>query len=187
MLTRLIDFFKSEQITAMFLSLTSGESAPEQSEIGVSSLMDTWILLRNLEHSGERNRALYILKSRGMAHSNQVREFQLSNEGIDLVDVYAGPGALYTGTARLAQEAQDQAEAASREEEIARLRRSIDRKRRAVEAQVSMLRSELEAEEQEAARIIEQETRRSKFSAQTAQRMAIKRRGEVRNSEHAPE
>lgn len=187
MLTRLIDFFKSEQITAIFLSLTSGENGPEQSEVGVSSLMDTWILLRNLEHSGERNRALYILKSRGMAHSNQVREFHLSDKGIDLVDVYAGPGALYTGTARLAQEAQDQAEAASHEEEIARLRRSIDRKRQAVEAQVTMLRSELEAEVEEVARIIEQETRRSKFSAKTAQRMATKRRGAVNNFENATE
>ena len=83
MMTRIIDFLKNKQITTVFTSLTSGGSASEQSEVGISSLMDTWILLRNIETDGERNRLLYILKSRGMAHSNQVREFVLSDNGID--------------------------------------------------------------------------------------------------------
>ncbi|HYG34313.1 MAG TPA: circadian clock protein KaiC, partial [Clostridia bacterium] len=145
MLTRLIDFFKTNQITALFTSLTSGDSAAEQSEVGVSSLMDTWILLRNLEHSGERNRALQVLKSRGMAHSNQVREFQLSSRGIELVDVYVGSGTVLTGAARLAQEARDAADVSAREAQIARLRRDIQRKQHAAEAQITMLRTELEA------------------------------------------
>ncbi len=89
----MIDFLKSQGITAMFTSLTSGGSAYEQSEVGISSLMDTWLLLRMLESASERNRMLYVLKSRGMAHSNQMREFMLSDDGIKLLDVYTGSGA----------------------------------------------------------------------------------------------
>ena len=103
MLARLIDFLKANQITMVATSLTSGGDSEEQSEVGISSLMDSWLLVRNLETNGERNRGLYILKSRGMAHSNQVREFVLSGEGIQLVDVYTGQGTLLTGSARLAQ------------------------------------------------------------------------------------
>jgi circadian clock protein KaiC len=145
MLARLIDFLKTQQITGLFTSLTSGEAAEQQSEVGISSLMDTWLLLRNLETSGERNRALYILKSRGMAHSNQVREFVLSGKGINLTDVYVGPGSVLTGSARLAQEARDRAEAQTRQQTIARRRREIERERLAVEAQITALRTSLEA------------------------------------------
>ena len=110
MLMRLIDFLKLKQITAMFTSLTSAtEGNLEQTEVGISSLMDTWLFLRDIEMNGERNRALYVLKSRGMAHSNQIREFLLTDHGIDLVDVYLGPGGVLTGTARQAQEAQEKA------------------------------------------------------------------------------
>ena len=85
MLMRLIDFFKSEQITALFTNLTSGGGPEEQTEIGVSSLMDTWLLLRDIELDGERNRCMYVLKSRGMAHSNQMREFLLTDHGVESV------------------------------------------------------------------------------------------------------
>ena len=175
MLTRLIDFFKTEQITTIFTSLTSGGSEPAQSEAGVSSLMDTWILLRNLEHGGERNRALYVLKSRGMAHSNQVREFLLTDRGIDLVDVYVGAGTVFAGAARLAQEARDTLEATAREEQIAGLRRSIERKRRAAEAQVAVLRSEMESELEELRQMIQQETLRSLASVRASERIAAQR------------
>ena len=175
MLTRLIDFLKAEQVTTMFTSLTSGGSDAEQAEVGVSSLMDTWILLRNLEHGGERNRALYLLKSRGMAHSNQIREFKLSDRGIELVDVYVGPGAVLTGTARVVQEANDTLEATSREEKIARLRHSIERKRRAAEAQAALLRSELEAELEDLNILIDQETLRSQLRIGASEKMASKR------------
>ena len=94
MCVRLIDLFKSRQITAMFTSLTAGDSAAELSEVGVSSLMDAWLLLRNLESNGERNRGLYVLKARGIAHSNQIREFVLTNLGAQLLDVYAGASGL---------------------------------------------------------------------------------------------
>ncbi len=110
MMTRIIDFLKNKQITTVFTSLTSGGDASEQSEVGISSLMDTWILLRNIETDGERNRLLYILKSRGMAHSNQVREFVLSDNGISLRDVYIGSGTVLTGSARLVQEAKDRSQ-----------------------------------------------------------------------------
>lgn len=175
MLIRLIDFFKTKKITALFTSLTSSDSAPEQSEVGVSSLMDTWILLRNLEQSGERNRALYVLKSRGMAHSNQVREFQLSDRGIELVDVYVGSGAVLTGAARMAQEARDAAEASSRQVEIARMRRAIERKQRAAEAQIAVLRAELEASMEELTQRINAETLLAQTGACESERMARKR------------
>jgi len=90
MLTRLIDFLKLKQITAIFNSLTSTGTELEDSEVGVSSLMDAWLLVKNIESNGERNRGLYILKARGIAHSNQVREFVLTNHGIELIDAYVG-------------------------------------------------------------------------------------------------
>ena len=83
LLTRVIDFLKNQAITAMFTSLTRGGEAQDQTQVGISSLMDTWLLLENVRLAGERNRVLYLLKSRGMAHSNQVREFLLSDQGIE--------------------------------------------------------------------------------------------------------
>ncbi len=109
MLMRLVDFLKMNQITGLFTSLTSGGGALEQTDVAISSLIDTWLLLRDIEIGGERNRGLYILKSRGMAHSNQIREFLLTDHGVELRDVYVGPSGVLTGSARLAQEAQEQA------------------------------------------------------------------------------
>src|SRR5574341_1165281 len=109
MLTRLIDFLKANRITALFTNLSHAGGALELTEFGISSMMDTWLLLRDIELGGERNRGMYILKSRGMAHSNQIREFLLSDRGIDLVNVYTGPGGVLTGSARSAQEAAEKA------------------------------------------------------------------------------
>jgi circadian clock protein KaiC len=111
MLSRLIDFMKNMGITSVFTSLTAGGDALEKSEVGISSVMDTWVLVRMIETSGERNRLIYVLKSRGMAHSNQMREFHLTNDGIQLMDVYTGPGEVLTGSVRLMQEARDRAQA----------------------------------------------------------------------------
>ncbi|SPE60585.1 KaiC-like protein 1 [Verrucomicrobia bacterium] len=105
MVTRLIDFLKSRQITSLFTSLTHVGNPLQQSEIAISSLMDSWMLLQDIEGNGERNRVLYVLKARGMAHSNQSREFLISRRGIDLVDAYVGPGGVLTGAARAAQSA----------------------------------------------------------------------------------
>ena len=143
MLTRVLDFLKSEGVTSIFTSLTSGASALEQSEVGVSSLMDAWLLLQMVQSASERNRVLYVLKSRGMAHSNQMREYVLSDKGIDLVDVYVGPGAVFTGAARLSQEAQDLATAAVQQAATERRQRELDQERSAVQAQVAALQNRL--------------------------------------------
>ncbi len=175
MLTRLIDFFKAEQITALFTSLTGTNAAVEHSEVGVSSLMDTWLLVRNLEQNGERNRGLYILKSRGMPHSNQIRELVLSQRGINLTDVYTGSGAVLTGTARLAQEARDQAEGQTRREKIARVRRQTERKRAALEAQIAVLNAQLQADLDEMDQEIAEETLRQTWSGRERKEAARKR------------
>jgi circadian clock protein KaiC len=145
-LMRLIDFLKQQQITALFTSLSAGEGStmPETTEVGVSSLMDTWLLLRNVEFNGERNRTLYVMKSRGMRHSNQVREFLLSDTGIDLVDVYLGADQVLTGTARVAQVAQERAAAELRKHDQERKLRQLAIKRAALEAQIAALRAEAE-------------------------------------------
>ena len=143
MLTRVIDFLKGQGITAVFTSLTSGSNVLEQSEVGVSSLMDTWLLLSMVQSASERNRVLYLLKSRGMAHSNQMREFVLSDKGIDLVDVYTGPGAVYTGAARLSQEAHDKAETLVQQQADERRQRELEQERRNLQAQVAALQTRL--------------------------------------------
>lgn len=179
-LMRLIDFLKQEQITTLFTSLTSGgtaTSAPEDSQVGVSSLMDTWLLLRNVEFNGERNRTLYVLKSRGMVHSNQVREFVLSAAGIDLVDVYLGSDRVFTGTARLAQAAQERAAAELLREEHERKLRRLASKRKALEAQIAALQAEGEAEEAEMNFAIAQETLQTKTTQQNTAAMAHVRGG----------
>ena len=151
MLTRLIDYLKIKQITALFTSLTSAEHEGQQSEAGISSLIDSWLLLRNLEQSGERNRALYLLKSRGMAHSTQVREFLLTDEGVDLVDVCVSAGGVMVGSARREYEARQVEEALRQKEEAARKRLQLERRRRDMEAQIESLRRRFEEEERELA------------------------------------
>jgi circadian clock protein KaiC len=146
-----------QQITALFTTLTGGGDALEESVVGLSSLVDTWLLLRELESNGERNRALYLLKSRGMAHSNQVREFLLTSHGIELVDVQIGPQGVLTGSARRLQEVRDQAAARARQEEIERRRRELERRRKAMEAEIERLHIELEAEEEELRRALAQD------------------------------
>ncbi len=109
MLTRLVDFLKTQEITAIFTSLTAPGGSLEASEADVSSLMDTWLLMKMIEVGGERNRALYVLKSRGMEHSNQIREFVLTNDGLRMLDVYLGPEGVLTGSARVSQEGREKA------------------------------------------------------------------------------
>ena len=158
MLLRLVDFLKSQQITAFFTSLSSPDmKSLEQTDLGISSIMDTWLLLRDIEMGGERNRGLYVLKSRGMAHSNQIREFILSNKGIDLRDVYIGSEGVMTGSMRLAQEARERAAKLSRELEIQCKQRKLDCKRAALEAQIAALRAEFEQEESEISKVLNQE------------------------------
>lgn len=153
MLTRMLDFLKSKQITSFFTSLTGSGDSEQQSEVGISSLMDTWLLLRNLEANGERNRGLYVMKSRGTAHSNQVREFVLSDRGIELIDVYVGEGTVLTGSARVAQEARERAEALAARQLIEVKQREIERNRAVAEAEISALRARVAAEEEDLKRL----------------------------------
>ena len=156
MLTRMVDFLKARRITAFFTTLTHSGDILEGTETDISSLIDTWLLLRDIELSGERNRGLYVLKSRGMAHSNQIREFLLTSHGIELKDVYVGPGGVLTGSARLAQEAQEQAVRVLEGQEIEVRQRDLERKRQVLAAQVAALEANFAAEEAEVRRGIGQ-------------------------------
>ena len=175
MLTRLIDFFKAQQITAFFTSLTEGGSALEQSEVGISSLMDTWILLRSIESNGERNRGIWVLKSRGMPHSNQIREFVLTDRGIELLDVYVGAEGVLTGTARAAQEAKENAEVLLHSQKLELKRRNVERKNQALEAKIAALRAEFEAEREELERDILERKQRAAVLEQDQSTMALSR------------
>jgi circadian clock protein KaiC len=147
MLVRLIDFIKVSNITALFTDLVSGDFS-ESTDVGVSSLMDTWLLLKILENNGERNRGIYVLKARGIKHSNQIREFIITSSGVTIIDAYAGSAGVLTGTARVSQEAQDQAAHALRAQETAGKRRELQRKKQMLEAEIALLKSKFEAEEE---------------------------------------
>jgi circadian clock protein KaiC len=147
MLTRLVDFLKTQAITAIFTSLTLAGGSLEANEADVSSLMDTWLLLKTIEVGGERNRALYVLKSRGMEHSNQIREFVLTNHGLQLLDVYLGPEGVLTGSARMSQEGREKAAGTSRRQQLEGRGRELERKREIFEARMTMLRAEFQVEE----------------------------------------
>ena len=185
MLIRLIDFLKGKQITTVFTNLTSGGGPTEQTDIGVSSLMDTWLLLRDLELGGERNRSLYILKSRGMSHSNQLREFLLTNQGVDLLDVYLGSEGLLTGSARLAQEAREKADFVARQQEIERKQRELERKKRLLEAQIAALRTEFESQEEELALVISQQKAQESQLLQDRAAMGQSRKADTDGNENA--
>lgn len=149
MVTRLIDYLKGGQVTSVFTSLTRGGRALQQSELTMSSLMDSWLLLEDSEGNGERNRVLYVIKARGMPHSNQVREFVISSMGVDLVDAYIGPSGVLTGASRLAQAAREKAEALARQQEAERRRRGLEHKRTTLEHRIAALRTEFQTEEAE--------------------------------------
>lgn len=178
MLLRLVDFLKNRNITAFFASLTNAGDNQELTDMSISSLIDTWLLLRDIEIGGERNRGLYILKSRGMAHSNQIREFILTDNGIKLLDVYVGPEGVLTGSARLAQEMKNNEEQLQRQQEIERKQLGIELKRAATEANIVVLESEFKAEESETLKIIEMEKAKAERFAQEQKKMAKSRKAD---------
>jgi circadian clock protein KaiC len=143
MVLRLVDFLKARGTTALFTNLGVGSAETTATEMQISSLMDTWLLLYNREANGEHNRQLYLLKSRGMAHSNQIREFILSTEGIKLREVYLGAEGVLTGSARLVQETKDTAARLFHEQEMERRARELERKRREITAQIESLQTQL--------------------------------------------
>jgi len=148
MLVRLFDYLKMKHITCLVSSLTSSTGF-EETEIGISSLIDTWFQVRDIEIGGERTRGLYLVKSRGMGHSNQVREFVITSHGVDLVPVAVGPQGVLTGSARVHQELEQRAEAIARHQEIERKQRTLHRKSRVLDNQIEAMRAELAAEEDE--------------------------------------
>ena len=159
MILRLVDFLKTLGVTALFTNLGLGSAETTMTQMQVSSLMDTWLLLYNRESNGEHNRQLYVLKSRGMAHSNQIREFILSNDGIKLREAYIGSEGVLTGSARLAQEAREKAAQLLRQQEIDRRAREVDRRRREITAQIAALQEQLEEDEIRNRQDIEREDR----------------------------
>ena len=170
MLTRLIDYLKVNNITALFTALVAGRLGQEMTEEGIASLADVWLTVRDLEGVGERNRGLSILKARGMAHSNQVREFLLTDDGIQLLDVVVGPAGIITGAGRLTQRRQEESQTQAYAHELARKERELDRKRRLLEATIANLRTEFESVEEELRQSnrddeAQQQTRRSSAQA----------------------
>lgn len=175
MLLRLVDFLKMEGITAVFVNLTTSGNAQEATDMGISSLIDTWILLRDIELGGERNRGMYVLKSRGTQHSNQIREFVITPHGIDLKDVYVGPEGVLTGSARAQQETREAAQKRQRGLEADSRRRALDRKRKALDAQILALQAAYEAEEAEAAQLITEYNEGERILQASRDEMAARR------------
>lgn len=162
MLVRLIDFFQAEQITVMFTALSLNNIVNEQTDEGVSSLVDAWILIRDIESNGERNKGLYIMKSRGMAHSNQVREFVITEKGLELVDVFIGPEGVLTGSARVEQILREETGTVLQSHALTRKDREVLRKRTVLEAKIASLKSEFESAEEELNKVyVEEEIRKA--------------------------
>jgi circadian clock protein KaiC len=158
---RIVDFLKLRGATGVFTALNP-EDDVQSTSLNISSLVDAWILLRNIEVNGERNRVLYVLKSRGMSHSNQIREFLLTNKGIRLQEVYLGPGGVLTGSARVAQEAEERREALKLQQESEQRELSAKVALRAVEAKIAALQAEKQSHERELGLLVSDSEARQK-------------------------
>ena len=167
-----------KKISTFLTDLTHFGGSLEHTSEEISSLIDTWLLLRDIELNGERNRGLYILKSRGMAHSNQIQEFLLTNQGIDLIDIYTGSGEVLTGSARAAQEAEEKASELAHRREVDHRLREQERKRKALEEKIAALRAEFDAESEELHLMAEEERKRQAVLAEDRLDMAHLRQGE---------
>ncbi len=172
LVSRQFDLLKSREITTMATSLGHGD---ETSSIEVSSLVDNWLLLRNVEANGERNRLLFVLKSRGTAHSNQVREFVLTDHGIELVEVYVGPAGMLAGSARLAQEAVERDAEADQADDVERHRRELRGRISEGEAHLVAVQDQLAVQRAEIDRIDRRERRQVAEAETDRQSMATKR------------
>lgn len=178
MVVRLIDYLKAKRITTMLTNLTSGADALEGTDVEISSIVDTWLLLRDIELGGERNRAMYVLKSRGMRHSNQLREFLLTNKGVDLLDVYVGPEGVLTGSSRAALEGREEAAMLAVRQDAERKQRDRARKREALEARIAAMRKDFEVEDAELAELASQDANREGRVARDRQLMALSRQAD---------
>ncbi|KWT78287.1 circadian clock protein KaiC [Candidatus Magnetominusculus xianensis] len=160
LMMRLVDLMKSRNITSIYTTLTAQGEFIDNTDIGISSLMDTWIVLKTLEYNGERTRGLYVIKSRGMSHSNQIREFIITDKGIELLDAYTGSGMVLTGTARIVQEAKDRADDFIIKQKMERRLRELESKRKEAEARVEALMSAIANDQAEIDMILSQESAR---------------------------
>lgn len=177
-LMRLIDILKSQQITVFFTNLLQGGAPFEHTELGTSSLMDTWLELRTTETNGERNRTLYILKSRGMHHSNQVREFILTSDGIELVDVYLGQNNFLTGTARVAQQSQEKLAQLNRKQDFDRKKLRLEQQQSLVQAQIKALEIQLAIEQAELEMFSQQEETAQQVLTDSQVKMSVLRKAD---------
>jgi len=177
MLIRLIDFLQEEQITVMFTALTLNTIISDQTDEGVSSLVDAWLLVRDIEYNGERNRGMYIMKSRGMKHSNQVREFVITDNGLDLVDVYLGPEGVLTGSAREAEKLKEKTGLALRDFAVSRKDKEIMRKRMMLESKITNLKAEFESVEDELNKIYLEEELKQQIIEKNRDEITRMRRG----------
>ena len=171
---REIDLMKNRGITSVLTAL-SHEAEVEASTVGITSITDTWLLLRNVESDGERNRLLFVIKSRGMAHSNQVREFRITPQGAELIDVVIGPEGVLTGSARQQHQARQQALEHRRQSEITRRRQALERRRVQVEAQILALREQLSGETEALERLVAQQEREHASETRTQLRLEQQR------------
>jgi circadian clock protein KaiC len=186
-LLRLVDYLKSRGITTVLSMLLHGANPNEleHTALALSSMVDTWVLLRDIETAGERNRGLYVLKSRGMAHSNQIREYGITPGGIVLREAYLGPEGVLTGSARVAQESRDKAAESARQWELEIRRLEIDRKQKAIEAQIAVLRAESEAEAAQLRRLMDEENSRLNAAREVRDEIAVSRHAETRPKSEA--
>jgi circadian clock protein KaiC len=171
MLVRLIDFLQEEQITVMFTALSLNNIVNDQTDEGVSSLVDCWVTIKDIEGNGERNRGLYIMKSRGMNHSNQIREFVISNTGLELIDVYLGPDGILTGSAREAQMLEEETGQVLHTNALGRKDRELSRRRKVLEAKIDSLRFEFESAEEELNKVYIEEELKKEFVDNTRLKM----------------
>ncbi|RFZ82030.1 circadian clock protein KaiC [Mucilaginibacter terrenus] len=178
MLVRLIDFLQDEQISVMFTALSLNTIVNEQTDEGVSSLVDAWLLVRDIEFNGERNRGLYVMKSRGMKHSNQVREFVITDKGLNLIDVYLGPDGVLTGSARAQQMLLEQTGEAIHSQAMGRKDREILRKRKVLEAKIASLNTEYESVEEELNKVYLEEALKKEIIEKNREELTRLRRGD---------
>jgi len=179
LLMRLIDVLKLHQITGLFTSLTAAGTSLEHTDVSISSLMDTWLLLRDIEYGGERSRGMYVLKSRGMAHSKQIREFMLTDHGVQLRDVYVGPAGVLTGTARSNQEAAEKAEGLVLKHQMELGEQELVTKRQVLESKIAAMRAEFALQEIASLKVTEEQHALAALAAEQRVQMGVSRGGEA--------
>jgi circadian clock protein KaiC len=179
-LTKFIDYLKLKNITAVCTSLVEHESIEGINAQGISSLMDTWISLRFFENNNERNRGISVIKSRGMEHSNQIREYLVTDDGIDIRDIYLGPSrGLLMGSSRAAQEAKEMAESIAQSKNVVRRKRELESKLKSLDAQITSLSSQFEAEKEELNKLTSEDALRSEALTKERSEMARIRKADA--------